>query len=62
VEAFLAVTDSKSKEGKKAMIPNGGMPCDSVGVIIGMAKVFALMWQVGGAGTKETNRVYDVLG
>jgi len=40
VGAFLAGTDSKSKEGKKAMIPNGGMSCDSVGVIIGMAKVF----------------------
>jgi len=58
VGAFLAGAagaDPKSKEGKKAMGPNGGVPC--VGVSIGMDRIFALVWPkwlARGARTKET--------
>ncbi|KAF9554776.1 histidyl-tRNA synthetase [Agrocybe pediades] len=58
VGAFLAGAagaDPKSKEGKKAMGPNGGVPC--VGVSIGMDRIFALVWPkwlARGSRTKET--------
>ena len=45
VGAFLAAAagvDPSSKEGKKAMGPNGGAPC--IGVSIGMDRIFALVW------------------